>query len=205
MFKKTAVLAAVSAILLAPAAFATTVGLAYDNVRIDVGQGIDFTSPGGKLSIDQSLGAGYGISGDFVGASGGNDATFYGVRAKAYKAIPFDGGQFRPGLDLGYNRLSGDGSHAAAMYAGVDVFYRYPLNRNIALQVNAGFGRDFDTSVTDLNTIGGLTYTGGGGMDFRVGPGVLSAGYQYRHLPLSTAYDLHLNTGQFTIGYGMSF
>jgi hypothetical protein len=45
----------------------------------------------------------------------------------------------------------------------------------------------------------------GGGMDFRVGPGTLNAGYQYRHLPLSTAHDLHLNTGQFTVGYGMSF
>lgn len=203
--RKRLIIAAVPALLLAPAAFATTVGLAYDNVGIDAGPGMSLTLPGGKLSVDQPLGAGYGISGNIVGAGGENQATFYGANAKAYKAIPFDGGQFRPGLDLGYNRLSSDGYHVAAAYAGIDVSYRYPLNRDVAIEANGGFGRDFATSVTGLSTIGGLTYNAGAQADFRVGPGLMAAGYGYRHLPLSTAYGLHLNTGQFTIDYRLRF
>jgi len=92
-----------------------------------------------------------------------------------------------------------------AAYAGFDVSYRYPITSAFSLEANGGFGRDFATSVTDLSTIGGLTYNAGALADFRVGPGILNAGYEYRHLPLSTAYDLHLNTGQFTIGYGIVF
>lgn len=60
-------------------------------------------------------------------------------------------------------------------------------------------------SASGIPTIGGLEYSAGIAAQFKVGPGLLNAGYEYRHLPLSTANDLHINTGQFTVGYAMRF
>lgn len=198
-------MAAVSALLLAPAAFATTVGIAFDNVGISAGPGANMTLPGGKLSVAQGFGSGYALSGNFVGAGGKNDATFYGARVEFSKALPLWGGKIVPGLAMGFNSLNVGPVNAEAAYGGFRVAYRYPVTRWFHLEANGGFGRDFATSVTDISTIGGLTYNAGAQADFHVGPGWLDAGYQYRHLPLSTAYDLHLDTAQFTIGYHLMF
>ncbi|MGE0047770.1 MAG: hypothetical protein AB7T01_02390 [Acidithiobacillus sp.] len=206
MFHKTVLLSAVSLAFAAPAAFASTVvGIGFDNVGIDAGQGNSMTLPGGKLSVSQSLGDHYLVSGNFVGAGGKNDATFYGMKIGAYKSIPFDGGKFLPGLEVGYNRLNIADAHVSAMYAGADVAYRYPLNRDVMVQVDGGVGRDFLTSVTGRPTIGGLAYNAGAQAGFRVGPGLFDVGYQYRHLPLSSGADLHLNTGEVSIGYRVRF
>ncbi len=205
MLKKLAVLSALA--LLPAAAFAhTTVGIAYDNVGINAGPGLHMTLPGGKLTAKQDLGDGYALSGDFVGAGGENHASFYGARVNLAKDLPVLGGTLAPGLDAGFNRLNvGPAQHLEAAYAGFDVSYDYPLSRNFALYANGGFGRNFATSVTGFSTIGGLTYNGGAGADFHVGPGMLTAGYEYRHLPLSSSAGLHLNTGQFTVGYAVRF
>lgn len=203
--KKIAVLSAAALLSLPMAAFASTVGIAYDNVGINAGPGLGMTLPGGKLTASTGLGAGYALSGDFVGAGGKNNATFYGARVNFTKDLPVLGGTLAPGLDAGFNSLNVGAANAEAAYAGFDVSYRYPVTRAFSLYANGGFGRDFATSVTGLSTIGGLTYSAGAGADFHVGPGMLMAGYEYRHLPLSSAYNLHLNTGQFTIGYAMQF
>ncbi|WP_215843287.1 hypothetical protein HHS34_005645 [Acidithiobacillus montserratensis] len=196
---------ALATVAVVGAANAATVGIGYDNVGISAGPGLNMTLPGGYLTARQGLGDDFSVFGKFAGAGGKNDATFYGLRGGIGKAIPFDGGVFTPSLDMGWQRLNVGPASLRAAYAGVNVQYRYPLNREISLEANGGFGRDFSTSVTGLSTIGGLAYNAGASADFRVGPGFLNAGYSYRHLPLSGANDLHLNTGQFLIGYQMAF
>lgn len=190
---------------LSPFAMAGSLGIGFDNVGIDAGHGLNMTLPGGRILVSQRLGSGYAVSGSFEGAGGKNNATFYGARVGISKALSFDGGTFTPGLNMGWQRLNAGSDNLQAAYGGVNVTYRYPLTRAIDLKADVGFGRDFCTSVTGIQTIGGLTYNAGAQADFHMGPGWLDAGYAYRHLPLSTSNDLHLITGQFTVGYRIHF
>lgn len=193
---------ALTAALGTSVAFATTVGIAYDNVGINLG-GPGITLPGGKLSVSQSLGMGMTASGSFVGAGGRFDSTFYGLNAALAKDYPVLGGKLMPSVNLGFNRLNTGPMSAEAAYAGVGLGYAYPLTKEVSLGVDGGFGRDFATSVTDAQTFGGLAYNAGAEAAFKLGPGCVDAGYQYRHLPLDGSVGL--NTNEFTIGYAMMF
>ncbi len=184
---------------------AATVSVGYDNVGINAGPGLNMTLPGGCVRAHQDFGP-WVVMGQFEGASGENHADFFGGHAGVGYRLPLDGlGTITPSLRMGYDALNIPGGSLDAAFAGVHVNYTYAIIKAVHLYADGGFGRDFATHVTGLSTIGGLTYEGGGGMNFVVGPGALDVGYQYHHLPLSTAHDLHLDTGQFTIGYGMSF
>ena len=184
---------------------AATVDIGYDNVGISAGPGLNMTLPGGYLKARQDFGP-WVASARFEGAGGENRSDFFGGHAGIGYRLSLDGlGHVTPSLRMGYDALNVPGGSLDAAFAGVHVRYAYAITPAVGLYADGGFGRDFATHVTGLSTIGGLTYEGGGGMDFRVGPGTLNAGYQYRHLPLSSVDDLHLNTGQFTIGYGLSF
>jgi len=90
-------LAALSTLLLAPTAFGATAGLAFDNVGISAGHGLDMTLPGGKLTASTAFGDGLVLSGNFIGAGGKNDATFYGARVNFAKQIPVLGGTLATG------------------------------------------------------------------------------------------------------------
>ncbi|MBU2763353.1 MULTISPECIES: outer membrane beta-barrel protein [Acidithiobacillaceae] len=184
---------------------AATVGAGFDNVGISAGPGLNMTLPGGYLKARQDFGP-WVASARFEGAGGENRSDFFGGHAGIGYRFALAGlGYITPSLRMGYDTLNVPGGNLDAAFAGVHVRYAYAITPVVGLYADGGFGRDFATHVTGLSTIGGLTYEAGGGMDFHVGPGVLDAGYQYQHLPLSSANDLHLNTGQFTIGYGIHF
>ncbi|WP_312283679.1 hypothetical protein [Candidatus Igneacidithiobacillus taiwanensis] len=190
----------------AVSANATTLVVGFNNVGISAGPGISMTLPGGYLSGYQALGAGYGISARFTGAGGKNDATFYAGHLGVGKSFSLNGlGRVTPSLRVGFQSLNVGMANLSAGYAGIHVRYVYPVTNAVHLYVAGGFGRDFATSVSGMKTIGGLEYSGGGGVWFNTGYGALQAGYQYRHLPLSTSSDLHLNTGQVVIGYAVRF
>ncbi len=204
--KRFFILAAALASFTAVSASATTLGVGFNNVGISAGRGLNMTLPGGYLSAYQNLGAGYGMSARFTGAGGKNDASFYAGHVGVGKAYSLDGiGTLTPSLQVGYQSLNVGSDNLSAAYAGFHVRYMYPVTHDVHLYADGGFGRDFATSVTGLQTIGGLEYSGGAGAWFNTGYGALQAGYQYRHLPLSTASELHLNTGQFVIGYFVHF
>ncbi len=205
--RRIATAVAVLASFVAVSASATTIGVGFSNVGISAGRGIDMTLPGGYLSARQNLGAGYGMSAHFTGAGGKYDSSFYSGHVGVGKAYSLDGlGTLTPALQVGYQSLNvGPDDNLSAAYAGFHVRYMYAVTKDVHLYADGGFGRDFATSVTGLQTFGGLEYSGGGGALFNTGYGWVKAGYQYRHLPLSTASDLHLNTGQFVIGYAVQF
>ncbi|MGK9450249.1 hypothetical protein ACSSZE_03150 [Acidithiobacillus caldus] len=202
---RTKLVVALTGLLFAGSACAATVGVGYDNVEINTGPGLNMSLPGGFLRAHQDFGR-MVVSGQFEGAGGENHADFFGGHIGVGYGFALDGlGHITPSLRMGYDALNVPGGSLDAAFAGFHVRYTYTITPAVGLYADGGFGRDFATHVTGLSTIGGLTYGGGGGMDFHIGPGVLDASYQYRHLPLSAANDLNLNTGQFTVGYGMSF
>lgn len=202
---RTKLVVALTGLLFAGSACAATVGVGFDNVGISAGPGLNMSLPGGFLRAHQDFGR-MVISGQFEGAGGENHADFFGGHVGVGYRFALDGlGHITPSLRMGYDALNVPGGSLDAAFAGFHARYTYAITRKVGLYADGGFGRDFATHVTGLSTIGGLTYGGGGGVDFRVGPGTLNAGYQYQHLPLSTAYDLHLDTGQFTIGYHLMF
>lgn len=205
--KRLVISAALAVMLVSGAACASTVGVGFDNVGIHAGDGLNMSLPGGYVTAKQSLGSGYAVSGKFVGAGGKNDATFYAGHAQVGKTLNLGGGlgTITPALRMGYQSFNIMGGNLSAATAGVHVGYLFPVNRDIALYAGGGFGRDFETSITGRPAVGGLMYSADAGADFKIGPGVASAGYKYEHLPMSDAAGLNLNTDQFTVGYSMRF
>lgn len=199
--------AALAALAVSGAACASTVGVGFTNVGIHAGDGLNMSLPGGYITAEQSLGDGYAVSGKFTGAGGKNDATFYAGHAQIGKTLNIGGGMgtITPALRMGFQSFNTMGLNLQAATAMVHVGYLFPVNRHIALYAGGGFGRDFETSVTSLQTIGGLMYTADAGADFKIGPGIARAGFQYQHLPLSHAAGLHLNTDEFSVGYRVVF
>lgn len=203
-----AISATVAALVLSgisSAACAATVGVGFNEVGIHAGNGLNMSLPGGYLTAMQHFGH-FSVSGQFTGAGGKNDATFYAGHVQVGKSLNLDGlGTITPALRMGFQSFNVMGGNLSAATAMVHIGYRYAITPDVGLYAGGGFGRDFETSVADLSTIGGLMYTADVGADFKIGPGTFNVGGQYAHLPLSSAAGLHLNTDQLHIGYQMRF
>lgn len=200
--KKLALISAVAALLSVPLlANAATAGVGFDSININ-----GMSLPAGTANVGTMLSRHYAADGELTYGSG-NHMNFERVQVGAGKRIPFDSGMVYAGLMGGYERLGYSAGHLSAAYAGADVRYTYPLNRDIAVTAGGGFGRDFATSATaDKSTVGGLFYEAGASLNFaHVGPGVLDVSFDYQHLPISMSHDLHLNTETYGIGYHIDF
>ena len=199
------ILIAIIALALPASAFAdTTVGVGYDNVGVHTGN-INASLPAGKLTIGKTFDNGY-IAGLALTAGSGNGLTYQHAQLAAAKLIPFDGGLFAPEILAGYARVGVPSGHVGAAYAGVGIDYLYPVGRHVSLSANAAFGRDFATQATGFTTSSGMFYQAGAAVDISgVGPGLVSIGYSYRHLPLSDSGGLTLDTDGVQAAYHIAF
>jgi hypothetical protein len=186
----------------------TNIGVGYDNVAVNLGNGVSSSVPTGKLAVEHVFSGNYGVNFGLTGGSG-NGLTYWNIQTGADKRLPFDGGVLSPRIMIGATRVGiegGNAYHVSTAYAGFGASYSYPIGRYVALDGNAAMGRDFATHVTGLNTVGGLFYQAGADAVFRgVGPGLFKVGYEYRHLPISVANDIHINTSGFQAQYSIAF
>jgi len=197
------ILIALITILPASALADTTVGVGYDNIGVHTGN-IHASLPAGKLTIGQTFGN-Y-ATGLALTAGSGNGLTYQHEQIRAAKLLPFDGGLFAPEILAGYESVVVPSGHIGAAYAGIGMSYLYPLGRHVSVSASAAFGRDFAAQATGLNTSSGLFYQAGAAVDIGgVGPGLVSIGYSYRHLPLSASGGLNLNTDGVQATYHIAF
>ncbi len=109
-----------------------------------------------------------------------------------------------PEAGLGYLTLQGSGSRLSAMYANAGLSGTYAVTSALAVTAKAMGGTDFGLNLPNgLQGKSGLTYSGTAAIDWGVGPGSLSAGYRYQHLPLLSGTPLV--TDQYFIGYRVTF
>ncbi|MBU2862012.1 hypothetical protein HF290_16990 [Acidithiobacillus ferrooxidans] len=202
IMKKQIIAVAVLSALVVPvfAVASTSVGIGFHNTTID-GQSL----PAATLNMGAVVGKDYLVDGDLVDGAG-NHMNYFRGRASVGKLYSFLGGVMTPELLAGYERLGYGAGHLSAAYAGAGVTYTYQMG-DLGLAVGGSVGRDFDTSASvDPATVGGLFYEGEAAVDFSgFGPGVLDISYRYRHLPISVADNLHLNTSSVGIGYHVAF
>lgn len=182
----------------------TTGSLGFSNVGVSVGN-ISTSLPAGKVSLGHSFGDYVaGFSGTF---GSGNGLSYQNEKLGAGKLMTLAGGYLIPEVDVGYTRLGVSYGSVSTMYSGIGAEYAYPVSNRVTLTANTQFGRDFSASVVSpagISGQGGLYYTGGAGVDVNgIGSGLLSVGYEYRHMPV--AQSLSLDTSNFKAEYSIPF
>ena len=178
----------------------------FENYGIRVG-GVGSTVPGGFLHAHErfgNLGFGQRIFGGSGASINGNVLT--GSLSAGYLIHPEKHLTIKPEIGVGYIGIHPQGGHIDTGYAYCGAKVSYQVFPSIGLYARGAFGRDFGTAVSGVKTIGGLYYSGSMGADAKVGPGFATIGYQYQSMPFGGGMaDLILSTGQYRIGYRMSF